>query len=72
MAVESGIVLAEELARTPDVASGLRAYQERRFDRCRDVIETSVAVGRLQLENGDPQIHAKMLEGALHRLNAPY
>jgi hypothetical protein len=36
------------------------------------VIETSVAVGQLQLENGDPQIHAKMLEGALHRLNAPY
>jgi 2-polyprenyl-6-methoxyphenol hydroxylase-like FAD-dependent oxidoreductase len=31
MAVESGIVLAEELARTPDVASGLRAYQERRL-----------------------------------------
>ncbi|MBA4356046.1 MAG: monooxygenase, FAD-binding protein, partial [Novosphingobium sp.] len=48
------------------------AYQNRRFDRCRDVIETSVAVGRLQLEHGDPKVHAHMLEGALSRLNQPF
>lgn len=72
MAVESGIVLAEELARTGDVTAALRAYQDRRFDRCRDVIETSVAVGKLQLEHGDPKVHAHMLEGALGRLNAPF
>lgn len=72
MAVESGIVLAEELARTADVHEGLRAYQERRYDRCRDVIETSVAVGRLQLANGDPNVHAAMLQDALHRLNDPF
>lgn len=72
IAVESGIVLAEELARTNDVPAALAAYQERRFDRCRDVIETSVAVGKLQLANGDPQIHAQMLEGALQRLNQPF
>lgn len=72
MAVESGIVLAEELARSATVEVGLEAYQQRRFDRCRDVIETSVAVGKLQLEHGDPHVHAKMLEGALARLNEPF
>ncbi len=72
MAVESGIVLAEELARAGSGEQGLQAYQDRRFDRCRDVIETSVAVGRLQLEHGDPQVHAHMLEGALSRLNKPF
>ncbi|MCX7282702.1 MAG: FAD-dependent monooxygenase [Novosphingobium sp.] len=72
MAVESGIVLAEELARADDVGTALRAYQDRRFDRCRDVIETSVAVGKLQLERGDPKIHAHMLEDALGRLNLPF
>lgn len=72
MAVESGIVLAEELARTDDVTTALRAYQDRRYDRCRDVIETSVAVGKLQLEHGDPKVHAHMLEGALSRLNQPF
>jgi 2-polyprenyl-6-methoxyphenol hydroxylase-like FAD-dependent oxidoreductase len=72
MAVESGVVLAEELARTDDVAAALSAYQDRRYDRCRDVIETSVAVGKLQLEHGDPKVHAHMLEGALSRLNQPF
>jgi len=72
MAVESAIVLAEELANSDLVAKALLAYQERRFERCRDVIETSIAVGRLQLENGDPQVHAHMLEGALQRLNDPF
>lgn len=72
MAVESGIVLAEELARTDDVAVALNSYQERRFERCRDVIETSVAVGKLQLEHGDPNIHAHMLQDALKRLNERY
>lgn len=72
MAVESGVVLAEELARTDDVGAALQAYQDRRFDRCRDVIETSVAVGKLQLAHGDPKVHAHMLEGALGRLNQPF
>lgn len=72
MAVESGIVLAEELSRKSDVTEALRSYQERRYDRCRDVIDTSVAVGRLQLEHGDPKEHAELLGAALHRLNAPF
>jgi 2-polyprenyl-6-methoxyphenol hydroxylase-like FAD-dependent oxidoreductase len=72
MAVESGLVLAEELARHDTVADGLQAYQERRFPRCQDVIESSVAVGRLQLAHGDPREHAHILEGALGRLNEPF
>ncbi len=72
MAVESGIVLAEELARAGSVSLGLQAYQTRRFDRCRDVIQTSLAVGRLQLDHGPPEDHAKLLEGALARLNQPF
>lgn len=72
MAVESGIVLAEELARHDRVEDGLLAYQERRYPRCQDVIESSIAVGRLQLAHGDPRDHAHILEGALGRLNNPF
>ncbi|WP_404478497.1 FAD-dependent monooxygenase [Novosphingobium sp. BL-52-GroH] len=72
MAVESGIVLAEELARADSVAAGLAAYEERRFERCRDVIETSVSLGQLQLNHGSPQRFAELLEGALGRLNEPF
>ena len=47
MAVESAIVLAEELAATDSVDQALVNYEERRFDRCRFVVETSIEVGNL-------------------------
>ena len=72
MAVESGIVLAEELAQTGDVSAALMAYQQRRFERCRDVVETSIEIGRLLLEHGRPEQIGGMIESALQRLNQPY
>jgi 2-polyprenyl-6-methoxyphenol hydroxylase-like FAD-dependent oxidoreductase len=72
MAVESGIVLAEELARAGSVGEALLAYQERRFERCRDVVESSVEIGKLQLAHGRPDQIAGLIEGALARLNQPY
>ncbi|HZU64334.1 MAG TPA: FAD-dependent monooxygenase [Novosphingobium sp.] len=72
MAVESGIVLAEELERADSVEAALAAYEARRFDRCRDVIESSVKIGQLQLDHASPQAHAEVLEGALARLNQPF
>ena len=72
MAVESGIVLAEELAKADTVQEGLQAYEDRRFDRCRDVIESSIGIGQLQLNHRPPEEHAALLEGALHRLNQPF
>ena len=72
MAVESAIVLAEELARAANVDEALLAYQERRFERCKDVIDSSVAIGKLQLEHGRPDQIAGLIEGALARLNEPY
>jgi 2-polyprenyl-6-methoxyphenol hydroxylase-like FAD-dependent oxidoreductase len=72
MAVESAVVLAEELARGTSVDAALAAYEERRFERCRDVVETSVAIGQLQLDHGNPGQIAGMIEAALGRLNAPF
>lgn len=72
MAVESALVLAEELNKAGDIQSGLAAYEQRRFDRCRDVVETSISVGALQLEHGRPDQIAGLMEGALMRLNAAF
>jgi 2-polyprenyl-6-methoxyphenol hydroxylase-like FAD-dependent oxidoreductase len=72
MAVESGLVLAEELAKADTVDAALAAYEDRRFERCRDVIESSVGIGRLQLEHRPPEEHKALLEGALMRLNEPF
>jgi 2-polyprenyl-6-methoxyphenol hydroxylase-like FAD-dependent oxidoreductase len=72
MAVESGIVLAEELVKTNDVLAGLAAYEDRRYDRCRDVVESSVGIGKLQMDHRPPEEHKALLEGALSRLNEPF
>ncbi len=72
MAVESGIVLAEELEKGASVEAALAAYQERRFERCRDVVDSSVEVGQLQLAGGDAKMISGKLSAALHRLAAPY
>lgn len=72
MAVESAIVLADELANAATVEKALLNYEDRRFDRCRDVVETSIAVGKLQLSHGAPDQIAGLIEGALGRLNLPF
>jgi 2-polyprenyl-6-methoxyphenol hydroxylase-like FAD-dependent oxidoreductase len=68
MAVESAIVLVDELMGAANVETGLQSYQDRRFERCRDVVETSIDVGKLQLEGGTPDQIGRMIGAALHRL----
>lgn len=68
IAVEDALVLVEELARhAPDIETGLAAFTDRRFDRCRFVVETSVAIGRAQIE-GDSARAGQMIGQALHKL----
>jgi 2-polyprenyl-6-methoxyphenol hydroxylase-like FAD-dependent oxidoreductase len=73
IAVEDGIVLAEELT-VPgrSVEESLAHYTARREPRCRDVVETSIAVGTMQLAGAGPQEVGKLIGGALHRLAAPF
>lgn len=52
LAIEDSIVLAEELARHPDPESAFRAYRDRRFERCRYIVEKSLEICRGQLGEG--------------------
>ena len=52
MAIEDAIVLAEELQRADTPQAAFIAYRERRFERCRFIVETSLAVCRSQLGTG--------------------
>ncbi len=72
MAVESAIVLADELARHASLPAALEAYEERRFERCRDIVESSIAIGAAQLGGAPPDQIGGMIGGALHRLAAPF
>lgn len=54
MAIEDSIVLAEELSRHDDLESALTAYQDRRHDRCRYIVEKSLEICMGQLGKGAP------------------
>jgi len=52
MAIEDAIVLAEEIARHETPEAAFTAYRERRFERCRYIVESSLAICRGQLGEG--------------------
>ena len=50
MAVEDSIVLAEEMSRDQSFEDAMEAFMERRFERCKFVVETSVQIGDWEME----------------------
>lgn len=54
MAIEDAIVLAEELSKAADVDAALTAYRDRRFERCRYIVESSLAICKGQIGEGPP------------------
>ena len=54
MAIEDSIVLAEELARAVTPEEAFAAYRDRRFERCRYIVESSLAICHGQLGKGPP------------------
>ena len=59
MAIEDAIVLAEEIGRHDAPEAAFAAYRERRFERCRYIVEESLAICRGQLGLGAPVDNAK-------------
>ena len=59
MAVEDSIVLADELSKHAAPEEAFAAYRDRRFERCRYIVESSLAICRGQLGEGPPVDNAK-------------
>lgn len=59
MAIEDAIVLAEEIARHDTPEAAFAAYRARRFERCRYIVEESLAICRGQLGLGPLVDNAK-------------
>ncbi|MEO5706342.1 MAG: FAD-dependent oxidoreductase [Alteraurantiacibacter sp.] len=71
-AVEDGLALAEEIARTDDVDAALTAFAERRFDRVRLIVENSVRIGEIEMAGGNQMDANKMLGGTMQQLKEPF
>jgi 2-polyprenyl-6-methoxyphenol hydroxylase-like FAD-dependent oxidoreductase len=69
--IEDAIVLAEELARHADLALALAAFGERRWERCRMVVENSARLGEIEIEGGDKAEHERIMRESLMALAQP-
>ncbi len=69
--IEDGIVLAEEVGAGGTVADALARYQERRWERCRMVVENSSRLGEIEVANGDREEHSRIMRETLMALAAP-
>jgi 2-polyprenyl-6-methoxyphenol hydroxylase-like FAD-dependent oxidoreductase len=66
IAVEDGLVLSEELEREDEVERALERFEERRWERCRMVVENSVRIGAMEQRHADPaMLKALMAESEL-------
>ena len=59
MAIEDAIVLTQEIGRHDTPEAAFRAYRDRRFERCRYIVEESLAICRGQLGLGPPVDNAR-------------
>ena len=66
--IEDALVLAEELERASDVEGALVAFQDRRWDRCRMVVENSARLGEIEISGGDKDEHSRIIRESLMAL----
>lgn len=59
--IEDAVVLAEEWARAGGAESALTAFEARRWDRCRMVVENSARLGDIEVNHGDKAEHAALM-----------
>lgn len=69
--IEDALVLAEELARGGPVSAALQAFQDRRWERCRMVVENSFRLGQIEMEGGSKDEHAQIMRDSLMALAQP-
>ncbi|RDU98825.1 FAD-dependent oxidoreductase [Trinickia dinghuensis] len=69
--IEDAIVLAEELGRNPTVEGALQAFQARRWERCRMVVENSGRLGDIEIAGGDKAEHQRIMHETHMRLAQP-
>ena len=69
--IEDGLVVAEELGRAASVVEALGAFQARRWERCRMVVENSGRLGEIEITGGDKQEHQRIMGESMMALAQP-
>lgn len=66
--IEDAIVLAEELVGEGELSEQIQRFEQRRWERCRMVVENSRRLGEIEINGGDKQEHAGIMRDSLMAL----
>ncbi len=72
MAMEDGIVLAQEFVGAKTVHEAFERYFLRRYERCKMVVENSLKIGQLEVARASAVEQASVVETSLRHLAQPY
>ena len=64
-------MLAEEIGREVPVSAALAAFEARRWERCRMVVQNSARLGEIEVAGGDKEEHARIMRESLMALAQP-
>ena len=66
--VEDAVVLAESVAQSDELTEALDLFQDRRWDRCRMVVENSGRLGEIEVSGGDQGEHTRIMQVSMKAL----
>jgi 2-polyprenyl-6-methoxyphenol hydroxylase-like FAD-dependent oxidoreductase len=69
--MEDAIVLAEEVGKAVPLQSALQSFEQRRWERCRMVVQNSLRLGQIEIESGDMKEHAGIMRDSIMSLSSP-
>lgn len=70
-AVEDAIVLTEEITSSKDIEAALQSFEERRFERCKFIQESSLQIGKWEVERIPNADHAGIRRRMLEVVSQP-
>jgi 2-polyprenyl-6-methoxyphenol hydroxylase-like FAD-dependent oxidoreductase len=72
IAIEDAVVLGEELESASSLESALAAFGDRRWERCRLVVENTLQLGEWEKHPGDPAAPAGLMNESFAALTQPF
>jgi 2-polyprenyl-6-methoxyphenol hydroxylase-like FAD-dependent oxidoreductase len=72
IAVEDAVVLGELLEEHDDLEAALESFMQRRWERCRLVVDNSLQLGEWEKHPGDPEAPAKLMNESFGALAQPF
>jgi 2-polyprenyl-6-methoxyphenol hydroxylase-like FAD-dependent oxidoreductase len=69
--IEDALVLADELSGHDGLDAALAAFEARRWERCRMVVENSSRLGDIEIAGGDKDEHSRIMRESMMALAQP-